>query len=139
MNVISKLLGVSLFVVGCATSGGGRPFAAEASHTRSIRIEGPSARSVVAGPSTIHAYSGYKGTSLFTVAAVTGRDPDCQRGLSAAAAGGTRLQADRVVIFNVPAGRVACVEGTSVGTHELIWHQTELPSGQGSLLATSSN
>jgi hypothetical protein len=139
MNVISKFIGVSLFVVGCATNGSGRPFAADASRSRSIQIEGPSARSVVSGPSTIHAYSGYNGTSLFTVAAVTGKDRDCQRGLAADAASETRLPADRVVIFDVPAGRVACVEGTSAGTHEVIWHETERPSGEGSLLATSSN
>ncbi len=139
MNVISKLLGVSLFVVGCATSGSARPFSADASRSQSIQIDGPSARSVVSGPATIHAYSGYNGTRLFNVAALTGTDRDCERALSAAARGETRLEADRVVTFSVPAGQVACVETTTRGNHELLWHQTERPTGGGPLLATSSN
>ena len=139
MNVVSKFLGLSLFVVGCATSGGGRPSAADVSRSRSMQFQGPSARSVVSGPATIHAYSGFKGTRLFTIAALTGTDRDCERARSAAARREARLEADRVVTFNVPAGQVACVENTSRGTHELLWHQTEQPSGEGPMLATSSN
>ena len=103
-----------------------------------MQIEGQSARSVVSGPATIHAYSGYDGTRLFTIAALTGTDRDCERARAAAAPRETRLAADRVVSFNVPAGQVACVETTSRGTHELLWHQTEQPSGDRPLLATSS-
>jgi hypothetical protein len=140
MTFIAKVFGLSLLVFGCATGGGARPFgAAEAGRSRSMEIEGSAARSVVSGPSTIHAYSSHDGASLFTAAAMTGTDRDCQRSVSSSALAETRVQADRVVTFNVPAGRIACVEGTSAGVHELIWHQTDQPSGAGSFLATSSN
>jgi hypothetical protein len=93
---------------------------------------------VVAGPSTIHAYSGSDGTRLFTTAALTGTDRDCQSALASAARGETSLQADRVVTFNVPAGEVACVETTSGGNHELQWHQTEHLADEGATLAKSN-
>lgn len=139
MNVISKFLGVSLFVVGCATSGSGRPFTADASRSRSMEVEGPSARSILSGPATIHAYSSHNGTRLFTVAALKGTDRDCERAPAAAARRETRLEANRVVTFSVPAGQVACVETASRGPHELLWHQMERPSSEGPMLATSSN
>jgi hypothetical protein len=138
MNAISKLLGLSLVVVGCATGGGAHPVAGDAARPRILSMEGTAPRSVVAGPATIHAYSSHGGTRLFTAAAVTGTERDCQRGLSPAARS-ARLPSDRVVSFNVPAGQVACADATSPGAHELLWHPTDLPSIDGSLLATSSN
>ena len=137
MKVISKLLGLSLFVVGCATGGGAQPLAARVGRTRSLQLEGPATRSVVSGPSVIHAYSANGGARLFTADAVTATDQDCQRARSRAGASEAHLRADQVVTFDVPAGRVACVETTSAGAHELLWHQTNRPQTEGALLARS--
>jgi hypothetical protein len=137
MKIIGKLFGLSLFVVGCATASNTHPLAAGAGRARAIEIEGPAPRSVVSGPTTIHAYSTNDGMDLFTVAAATGTDRDCQLARARASAGENRLQADRVVTVNVPAGRVACVETTASGTHELLWHQMESQS-EPSLLARSN-
>jgi hypothetical protein len=140
MNVISKLLGLSLFVVGCATGGGAHSLTADAARRpKIVSVEGTAPHPVVSGPATIHAYSSHGGTRLYTAAAVTGTERDCQQGLSQATHSQTRLPSDRVVSFNVPAGQIACADATSPGAHELLWHPTESPSSDGSMLATSAN
>ncbi len=88
-----------------------------------VEARGPVAKVVAAGPIALHAYSQFAGGSLYTAPAVTGTDRDCQ-GPSA----GTPLEADRVATFVVGSGQVACLETTTKGSFELLWHAVSEPA-----------
>jgi hypothetical protein len=89
-----------------------------------VEARGPVAKVVAAGPIALHAYSQFAGGALYTAPAVTGTDRDCQ-GSSAAT---TPVQADRVATFTVGEGQVACLETTTTGSFELLWHAVSLPA-----------
>jgi hypothetical protein len=117
----SKLAG---FVALALASFGGTGIASAANSERGIvEARGPVAKVVAAGPIALHAYSQFAGGSLYTAPAVTGTDRDCQ-GSSAAT---TPVQADRVATFAVGEGQVACLETTTKGSFELLWHAVSQP------------
>lgn len=118
MPSISKLVLSSLLVVGCAAPG------------RWVRLEGPphrgqvvlhaeSARVVVAGPDTIHAYAEVSGGAIYAAPAVMGTDADCRCGARTSEAA---LAGDRVVTFVVGSGQVACVASARADGLEVLWH-----------------
>ena len=87
-----------------------------------VEARGPVAKVVAAGPIALHAYSQFAGGTLYAARAVTGTDSDC-KGSSA----GTSVQADRVATFAIGEGQVACLETTTKGSFELLWHAVSQP------------
>jgi poly-gamma-glutamate capsule biosynthesis protein CapA/YwtB (metallophosphatase superfamily) len=78
------------------------------------------AKAVVAGPIAIHAYSAFSGAKLFVIDAGTATDGHCEA--AARSIAGTELSADKVEMFSVGAGQVACVASTGSRQIELLWH-----------------
>ncbi len=118
MKTISILLFVSSLTYGCAGSQLGQ---AAAPRHHAVLAHGASATQVVAGPSAIHAYSGFSGGSLFTARMVSGTDADCQA--PAPSPERSELPADRVIDFEVGSGYVACLATTTPRGFELLWHE----------------
>ena len=87
-----------------------------------IEARGTVAKVVAVGPIALHAYSQFAGGSLYTAPAVTGTDRDCQGSASA-----TPLLADRIATFAVGEGQVTCLETTTTGSFELLWHAVSQP------------
>ena len=116
MKTISILLFASSLTYGCAGTQIGQ---AVAPRRHAVLAYGTSVKAVVAGPSAIHAYSGFAGGSLFSAPIVSGTDSDCQ----APPPRGERseLPADRVINFEVGAGYVACLATTTPRSFELLW------------------
>jgi len=97
-----------------------------------VQVRGQEAKAVVVGPVAIHAYSGFSGTNVYLVAAVSGTDQDCAGPRSAS----TSLAADRVQTLTVGAGQVACVETTTGRSNELLWHaQSGRPAASETMIA----
>jgi hypothetical protein len=97
-----------------------------------VQVDGAASKAVVAGPVTIHAYSQFAGSSLYTVKAVTGTDLDCAAGRGDE----TTLASDSVQSFTVGAGRIACIAGSSARNIELLWHaQPDAPTSATTLIA----
>jgi hypothetical protein len=120
----TKLVGL----VALALAGFGGPGTAWARSARSegggVETRGPAASIVVVGPVALHAYSEFGGGWLHTAPEVTGTDRDCQ-GLSSSA---TPLLADRIATFAVDDGQVVCLETTTKGSFELLWHAVSRPA-----------
>jgi hypothetical protein len=127
MTTISKLCFVLLFAFGCATGQSARSTTGNVSQIGAVRVRGPSARAVVAGPLTIHAYSAFAGVAMYAAAVVAGTDSDCRIATPTAGNRWARLEADRIVTFSVGKGQVACVEASSPGNFELLWHVPREP------------
>jgi hypothetical protein len=113
-KTISTLMLASALTLGAATARADAP-----ARRGELQVDGPAVKAVVVGPVTIHAYSGYSGGTLYTVPAVTGTDADCREG-DGQRSGTTDLQADVVVLYSIPAGRVACL--TTTRQLEVLWH-----------------
>jgi hypothetical protein len=121
----AKLVGL----LALALAGFGRPETVRARSARSevgvVETRGPAARIVAVGPVVLHAYSEFGGGWLHTAPAVTGTDRDCQGSSSRS---GTPLRADRIATFAAGDGQVACLETTTHGSFELLWHAVSRPA-----------
>jgi hypothetical protein len=89
-----------------------------------VEARGPVDKVVVAGPIALHAYSQFDGGRLYLATAVTGTDRDCK----GSSAGTTPVEADRISTFSVGAGQVVCLETTTKGSFELLWHAVRQPA-----------
>jgi len=116
-----------LMTVGCASAGSTSPAPASRS-VGTLLVKGPSVRAVIAGPSTIHAYSQFPGGAIYTTSAAAATDTDCRTAAQRAAAPRAPLAADHVVTVDVGAGQVACLETASRGAYELLWHERDKPA-----------
>ena len=118
----TKIIG---FVVLALASFGGTGIAAargaNAEHGI-IKTRGLVTKVVAMGPITLHAYSQFAGGSLYIAPVVTGTDRDCQ-----GSARETPVGADRITAFAVSAGQVACLNTTTKGSFELLWHAVSQP------------
>ncbi|HEX3697964.1 MAG TPA: hypothetical protein VH374_21500 [Polyangia bacterium] len=120
MKTLSILSLVASFAFGCAATGTADHLAVP---TRgAVSVAGVARKAIVAGPTTIHAYSGFAGGEIYTAPAVTGTDSDC-----GAVDGGHTQQsrevgADRVMTIDVGAGDVACLATKTDRRFELLWH-----------------
>jgi len=84
----------------------------------SVLVDGKTAKAVVVGPVTIHAYSAFSGATLFVVNASSGTDRDC----AGARVGAAGVAADRVQSLTVGAGQIVCVATLAAHGSELLWH-----------------
>ena len=99
-----------------------------------VQVRGQEAKAVVVGPVAIHAYSGFSGTNVYLVAAVSGTDKDCAGARSGST---TSLAADHVQTLNVGAGQVACVETSAAHGSEILWHvQSDRPAASETMIAS---
>jgi hypothetical protein len=97
-----------------------------------ISVSAQSAKAVVAGPISIHAYSAFSGATIYTALAVTGTDADCKL----QPANGTAVRADKIVDFQVPAGQIACLSADAGRSIELLWHaQKDVPAAPTTMVA----
>ena len=89
-----------------------------------VHVAGPGDRAVVAGPVTIHAYSGFKGGEVYTVPVASGGDADCgaERAMSGSR---VRLEAENIRQIEIPAGSMACLAGDQGRSLELLWHAVD--------------
>jgi hypothetical protein len=123
------------FVVLALASFGGTGMAATRSANAEhgiVETRGLVTKVVAVGPITLHAYSQFAGGWLYIAPAVTGTDRDCQ-----GSASGTPVGADRITAFAVSQGQVACLNTTTKGSFELLWHAVSparpvSPTGDGS-------
>jgi hypothetical protein len=132
MKTIKILALVSTLSFGFA----GAALANDAAPTRgNVLVEGAATKAVVAGPMIIRAYSAFSGGSLYTVAAVTGTDRDCQAADRSAA---TPVAADKMASFTVGAGQVACLATSGGRGFELLWKASkDAPAAAPMMLASS--
>jgi hypothetical protein len=88
-----------------------------------VEARGPVVKVVAAGPIALHTYSQFAGGALYAAPALTGTERDC-KGSSAS----TPVVADQVATFVVGEGQVACLETTTKGSFELLWHAVSQPA-----------
>ena len=112
------LFAASVVTLGCASTGGVTGLAVRRGE---VHVGGNVPRAVVAGPTTIHAYSAFNGGEVYTVPVVSGGDSDCVAPI-AANASSVRLGADRVVSVGIAAGSMACLAAKGGRMVELLWH-----------------
>lgn len=132
MKTISKIALALALVAGQAGVALAQSNGSAATHG-AVQVEGQAAKAVVVGPMTIHAFSEFKGGTLYSVKAVTGTDSDCA--LVDGRMDTTALPADNVQSFTVGAGRVACIAATTDRNVELLWHaQKDAPASNGTTM-----
>jgi hypothetical protein len=119
MKTISILPLVSLLALGCATA---RTSDHLAPTRGAMTVTGGARKAVIAGPASIHVYSGFAGGQLYAVPVVTGTDVDC-RNPDGVADRVVTINADRVVTIEVGAAHLACLGATSTDRRlEVLWH-----------------
>jgi hypothetical protein len=107
------VLGIAGHLAGCATS---PTLTARGAVLSTV----PGARSIVAGPADVHAYSGFSGGEIYLVRSSTSSNSDC----AGAPNHGTSvpIPADKVTSVSVPAGATACLHTRVDDGYELLWH-----------------
>ena len=114
----TKIVGLGALV---AASFGGSGIAAARSPKAErgvVVARGQAGKVVAVGPVALHAYSQFAGGSSAT--------PRRRRGQGST--GATPVQADRVATFAVGEGQVACLNTTTTGSYELLWHAVSQPA-----------
>jgi hypothetical protein len=131
MNTIGKLLAISTFAFGCATTQIG---SREVTELRGrVTVAEPSVTALVTGPADIHAYSEFAGGVIYTVPSVAGDNRDC----TSAHREQVVLEADRVRSIRLEPGSVACLATVTKHRFELLWHGHRSEGTPATLVATS--